>query len=106
LNAEHISIIDRATGEDSGVRKVSLASCSLGEKYAIKLLPKLREQGISDAKVSVRPAPVMVLLDGRKIIMDSEESTSGKYRSSALKKTFAFNEKGEIVPVDSYTSLN
>jgi hypothetical protein len=45
----------------------------------------------------------MVLLDGRKIIMDSEESTSGKYRSSALKKTFAFNEKGEIVPVDSYT---
>jgi hypothetical protein len=51
--AEHISIIDRATGEDSGVRKVSLASCSLGEKYAIKLLPKLREQGISDAKVSV-----------------------------------------------------
>ncbi|VVM19861.1 hypothetical protein BSPWISOXPB_8673 [uncultured Gammaproteobacteria bacterium] len=41
------------------MRKVSLASCSLGEKYAIKLLPKLREQGISDAKVSVRPAPVM-----------------------------------------------
>jgi hypothetical protein len=35
--------------------------------------------------------------------MDSEEGSSGKYRSSALKKTFAFNEKGEIVPVDSYT---
>jgi hypothetical protein len=49
------------SGEDSGVRKVSLASCSLGEKYAIKLLPKLREQGISDAKVSVRPAPVIFL---------------------------------------------
>jgi hypothetical protein len=28
--AEHISIIDRAAGEDSNVRKVSLASCSLG----------------------------------------------------------------------------
>jgi hypothetical protein len=41
--------------------------------WYFKLLPKLREQGISDAKVSVRPAPVMVLLDGRKIIMDSEE---------------------------------
>jgi hypothetical protein len=27
--------------------------------------------------------------------LHSEESTSGKYRSSALKKTFAFNEKGE-----------
>jgi hypothetical protein len=38
----------------------------------------------------------MVLLDGRKIIMDSEEGSSGKYRSSALKKTFAFNEKGEM----------
>jgi hypothetical protein len=31
--AEHISIIDRATGEDSGVRKVSLLSCSLGDDY-------------------------------------------------------------------------
>jgi hypothetical protein len=47
----------------------------------------------------------MVLLDGRKIIMDSEEGSSGKYRSSALKKTFAFNEKGEIVPVDSLLHL-
>ncbi|VVM27864.1 hypothetical protein BSPWISOXPB_3157 [uncultured Gammaproteobacteria bacterium] len=77
------------------MRKVSLASCSLGEKYAIKLLPKLREQGISDAKVSVRPAPVMVLLDGRKIIMDSEEGSSGKYRSSALKKTLPSMKKAK-----------
>jgi hypothetical protein len=35
--------------------------------------------------------------------MDSEEGISGKYRSSALKKTYAFNEKGEIILVDSYT---
>jgi hypothetical protein len=33
----------------------------------------------------------MVLLDGRKIIMDSEEGSSGKYRSSALKKKYLLN---------------
>jgi hypothetical protein len=34
----------------------------------------------------------LILPDGRKMIMDSEEGISGKYRSSALKKTYAFNE--------------
>jgi hypothetical protein len=37
------------------------------------------------------------------MILDSAEGVSGKYRSSALKKTYAFNEKGEVVTVDSYT---
>jgi hypothetical protein len=53
------------------VKKVSLVTCSLGEKYAIKLLPKLREQGRSDAKVNGRLFPVMVILESRKIIMES-----------------------------------
>jgi hypothetical protein len=35
-------------------------------------------------------------------MLDSE-GVSRKYRSNALKKTYAFNEKGEIIPVDSYT---
>ncbi|VVH65482.1 hypothetical protein BSPLISOX_1238, partial [uncultured Gammaproteobacteria bacterium] len=101
--AEHISIIDRAAGEDSNVRKVSLASCSLGGGYVKRLLPELRKKGVGNTKVSVRLADVLILPDGRKMIMDSEEGISGKYRSSALKKTYAFNEKGEIIPVDSYT---
>jgi hypothetical protein len=31
--AEHINIIDRATGEGSVVRKVSLIACNLGRKF-------------------------------------------------------------------------
>jgi hypothetical protein len=60
----------------------------------------LRKKGVSNTKVSARIADVVMLPDGRKIMSDSVEGVSGKYRSSALKKTFAFNEKGEIVPVD------
>jgi hypothetical protein len=87
--AEHISIIGRATGEDSGVKKVSLVTCSLGEKYAIKLLPKLREQGISDAKVSVRLFPVMVLLDGEgSVSLNWRNILSVSPKLSALTKTF------------------
>jgi hypothetical protein len=101
--AEHISIIDRATGEDSNVKKVSLVACSLGGVYAERLLPELRKKGVSDTKVSVRLASLSVFPDGRKIITDSAGNASGKYRSNALKKTYAFNEKGEIITVDSYT---
>jgi hypothetical protein len=36
---------------------------------------------------------------------NSVEGISGKYRSNALKKTYAFNEKGEIIPVDSYARI-
>ncbi|VVH55911.1 hypothetical protein BSPCLSOX_1186, partial [uncultured Gammaproteobacteria bacterium] len=101
--AEHISIIDRAVGKDSGVRKVSLVACSLGGDYVKILLPELRKKGVSNTKVSVRLVPVIVDADGRKIMSNSVEGISGKYRSNALKKTYAFNEKGEIIPVDSYT---
>jgi predicted esterase YcpF (UPF0227 family) len=38
--------IEQATGEDSGVRKVSLLSCSLGGDYAEKLLLELRKKGV------------------------------------------------------------
>jgi hypothetical protein len=38
----------------------------------------------------------ILLSGGRKMILDSAEGVSGKYRSSALKKTYAFNEKGEF----------
>ncbi|VVH64982.1 hypothetical protein BSPLISOX_1104, partial [uncultured Gammaproteobacteria bacterium] len=100
--AEHINIIDRATGEGSVVRKVSLIACNLGGGYVARFLPELRKKGVSNTKVSVRLADVRVGADGRKIMSDSE-GVSRKYRSSALKKTYAFNEKGEIIPVDSYT---
>ncbi|VVH59726.1 hypothetical protein BSPCLSOX_1185, partial [uncultured Gammaproteobacteria bacterium] len=100
--AEHISIIDRATGEGSVVRKVSLIACNLGGGYVERFLPELRKKGVSNTKVSVRLADVRVGADGRKIMLDSE-GVSRKYRSNALKKTYAFNEKGEIIPVDSYT---
>jgi hypothetical protein len=103
LFAKYISIIDRATGEDSGVRKVSLVACSLGGDYVARLLPELRKKRVSNTKVSVRLAGISVLSGGRKMILDSAEGVSGKYRSSALKKTYAFNEKGEVVTVDSYT---
>jgi hypothetical protein len=52
---------------------------------------------VSYKKVSVRLAGISVLSGGRKMILDSAEGVSGKYRSSALKKTYAFNEKGEVV---------
>jgi hypothetical protein len=32
--AQYISTIERATGEDSSIRKVSLISCDLGREYA------------------------------------------------------------------------
>ncbi|VVH63126.1 hypothetical protein BSPWISOX_2656, partial [uncultured Gammaproteobacteria bacterium] len=101
--AEHISIIDRAIGEDSNVKKVSLVACSLGGDYVERLLPELRKKGVSNTKVSVRLAGISVLSGGRKIITNSVGSVAGKYRSSVLKKTYAFNEKGEIILVDSYT---
>jgi hypothetical protein len=56
-----------------------------------------------DAEMCARIADVVMLPDGRKIMSDSVEGVSGKYRSSALKKTYAFNEKGEVITVDSYT---
>jgi hypothetical protein len=55
-----------------------------------RLLPELRKKGVGNTKVSVRLADVLILPDGRKMIMDSEEGISGKYRSSALKNKIAF----------------
>jgi hypothetical protein len=40
--AEHISIIDRATGEDSGVRKVSLVYCHKCVLFLVFHYPQLR----------------------------------------------------------------
>jgi hypothetical protein len=40
---------------------------------------------------------------GRKVTADSADGFRARYRSDAFKKTYAFNEKGEIIPVDSYT---
>jgi hypothetical protein len=65
----------------------------------------LRKKGVSNTKVSVRLAGISVLSGGRKIITNSVGSVAGKYRSSVLKKTYAFNEKGEIILVDSYTNF-
>jgi hypothetical protein len=42
---------------------------------------------------------------GRKVTADSADGFRARYRSDAFKKTYAFNEKGEIIPVDSYTEL-
>jgi hypothetical protein len=46
-------------------------------------------------KVSVRLVNVIVRANGRKIMLDSVGGITEKYRSSALKKTYAFNEKGQ-----------
>jgi hypothetical protein len=98
--AKYISTIEQATGEDFSVRKVSLIPCDLKGEYAIKLLSKLRKRGISNAKVSVRLVKTSVLPNGRKVTVDSADGFRTRYRSDIFKKTYAFNEKGEIIPVE------
>jgi hypothetical protein len=87
--AQYISTIERATGEDSSIRKVSLISCDLGREYAIKLLSRLQKRGISKAKVSVRLVSTSVLPDGRKTTVDSADNFRSRYRSDAFKKTYS-----------------
>jgi hypothetical protein len=54
------------------------------------------KQGISDAKVSVRPAPVMVLLDGRKIIQFLKEDYQRQDKAISQIASY-INEQSEKV---------
>jgi hypothetical protein len=37
--AKHLGVINKAVGNDSEIKKVSLVACSLGSEYPKKLLP-------------------------------------------------------------------
>ncbi|WP_143108971.1 hypothetical protein, partial [Bathymodiolus thermophilus thioautotrophic gill symbiont] len=86
------------------MKKISLASCCLGGEYAKRLLPILQKEGVNNTKISVRLDVVTISwINGRRLVIQPESDSPGKYRSSELKETYAFNEKGDIVLVDSYT---
>jgi hypothetical protein len=95
--AEYIGTINQAVGNDSEVRKVSLVSCSLGSEYPKRLLPKLKEKGINNTKVSARLGRMVVQPEGTKVVIGPTGASSGIYRSSILKETYAYDEKGAIV---------
>jgi hypothetical protein len=81
--------------ESSPVARSIILICSAILLMLLFLIfPRVPCEGVSDTKVSVRLASLSVFPDGRKIITDSAGNASGKYRSNALKKTYAFNEKG------------
>jgi hypothetical protein len=101
--AEHISTINKATGDDSEIKKVSLVSCNLGSEYPKKLLPILQKKNISKARVSTRLGKILIQPNGRKIVEQSTGGSSQKYRSGILKETYALDERGVVVLVDSYT---
>ncbi|CAB9543519.1 hypothetical protein BROOK1789C_1001, partial [Bathymodiolus brooksi thiotrophic gill symbiont] len=101
--AEHIGTINQAVGDDSEIKKVSLVACYVGSEYPKMLLPKLQEEGINSAKVSTRLGVVTTWPNGRKTVKQTTGSFSQKYHSNILKETYALDEKGDIVLVDSYT---
>jgi 23S rRNA pseudoU1915 N3-methylase RlmH len=101
--AKYIGTINQAIGDDSEIRKVSLVPCSLGSEYPKRLLSELQKQGVNKTLVSTRLGDVIVQPNGRKTVQQSTEGSSIKYRSSILKETYALDEKGDIVLVDSYT---
>ncbi|VVH52687.1 hypothetical protein BPUTSESOX_354, partial [uncultured Gammaproteobacteria bacterium] len=106
--ARHISIVGKAAGNGSEITKVSLLPCMLGPEYAKILLSELPEYGIKRTAVSARLGKTAVSDSGRKIVQIPDLSHPEKlflevYRSEKLKVTYAYNEAGEIVPVDSYT---
>jgi hypothetical protein len=100
--AKYIGTINQAIGDDSEIRKVSLVPCSLGSEYPKRLLSELQKQGVNKTLVSTRLGDVIVQPNGRKTVQQSTEGSSIKYRSSILKETYALDEKGDIVLVDSY----
>ncbi|CAB5500118.1 hypothetical protein THERMOT_1176, partial [Bathymodiolus thermophilus thioautotrophic gill symbiont] len=102
--ARHVGVLNQAVGAGSRVKKISLASCCLGGEYAKRLLPVLQKEGVNNTKISVRLDIVTISwINGRRLVIQPESDSLGEYRSSELKKTYAFNEKGDIVLVDSYT---
>ncbi|WP_139458664.1 C80 family cysteine peptidase, partial [Bathymodiolus thermophilus thioautotrophic gill symbiont] len=101
--ARHVGVLNQAVGAGSRVKKISLPICCLGGEYAKRLLPVLQKEGINNTKVSVRLDTVTSWSNGRRLVTQLKSDSPGKYRSSELKETYAFNEKGDIVLVDSYT---
>jgi hypothetical protein len=57
----------------------------------------------NSAKVSTRLGITSTWSNGRKTVKQPTGEPSRKYRSSILKETYALDEKGDIVLVDSYT---
>jgi hypothetical protein len=89
-------------GDDSEIKKVSLVSCNLGSEYPKKLLPILQKKNISKARVSTRLGKILIQPNGRKIVEQSTGGSSQKYRSGILKETYALDERGVVVLVDSF----